>query len=143
MASWDTGHCTGMDADRAAAATSLDSSCHPSRSHQAKQATAHHRCPTSYRSVLSIQELLQSFLLPTASSCILCKQHTPLLYPHSRVPSGSCLLLPHTAEDCLMLWKLTRVGEVGMDMARATRARMECLSCHRCHRFRTAERTWG
>lgn len=42
-----------------------------------------------------------------------------------------------------MLWKLTRVGEVGMDMARATRARMECLSCHRCHRFRTADRTWG
>ncbi|KAJ8345441.1 hypothetical protein SKAU_G00296340 [Synaphobranchus kaupii] len=48
---------------------------------------------------------------------------------------------PHSAEDCLMLWKLTRVGEVGMDMARATLARMECLSCQRCHRFRTAERT--
>ncbi|KAH0626822.1 hypothetical protein JD844_002062, partial [Phrynosoma platyrhinos] len=45
------------------------------------------------------------------------------------------------AEDCLMLWKLTRVGDVGMDMALATRARMECLSCHRCHLFRTAERT--
>lgn len=42
-----------------------------------------------------------------------------------------------------MLWKLTRVGEVGMDMARATRARMECLSCHRCHLFRMAERTCG
>lgn len=48
-----------------------------------------------------------------------------------------------TAVDCLMLWKLTRVGEVGMDMARATRARMECLSCHRCHLFRIAERTCG
>lgn len=48
-----------------------------------------------------------------------------------------------TAVDCLMLWKLTRVGEVGMDMARATRARMECLSCHRCHLFRMAERTCG
>lgn len=48
---------------------------------------------------------------------------------------------PHSAEDCLMLWKLTRVGEVGMDMARATRARIECLSCQRCHRFRTADRT--
>lgn len=45
------------------------------------------------------------------------------------------------AVDCLMLWKLTRVGDVGMDMALATRARMECLSCHRCHLFRTAERT--
>lgn len=109
----------------------------------AKQAITHLRCPTSYSSVPSIQELLQSFPLPAASSCILCKQHTLLPHPHSRVPSGSCLLLPHTAEDCLMLWKLTRVGEVGMDMARATRARMECLSCHRCHRFRTAERTWG
>lgn len=30
-----------------------------------------------------------------------------------------------------------------MDMARATRARIECLSCHRCHLFRTAERTCG
>lgn len=48
-----------------------------------------------------------------------------------------------TAEDCLMLWKLTRVGDVGMDMARATRARIECLSCQRCHLFRMAERTWG
>lgn len=48
-----------------------------------------------------------------------------------------------TAVDCLMLWKLTRVGEVGMDMARATRARIECLSCHRCHLFRMAERTCG
>lgn len=46
------------------------------------------------------------------------------------------------AVDCLMLWKLTRVGDVGMDMALATRARIECLSCHRCHLFRTAERTW-
>lgn len=46
-----------------------------------------------------------------------------------------------TADDCLMLWKLTRVGEVGIDMARATRARIECLSCQRCHRLRTAERT--
>lgn len=53
------------------------------------------------------------------------------------------LLLAHTAVDCLMLWKLTRVGEVGMDMALATRARMECLSCQRCHRFRTADLTWA
>lgn len=60
----------------------------------------------------------------------------------SPIPYGSSLLA-QTAVDCLMLWKLTRVGEVGMDMARATRARMECLSCHRCHRFRTADRTWG
>lgn len=43
--------------------------------------------------------------------------------------------------DCLILWKLTRVGDVGMDMALATLARIECLSCHRCHLFRTAERT--
>lgn len=56
-----------------------------------------------------------------------------------------CFVWPvaQTAVDCLILWKLTRVGEVGMDMARATRARMECLSCHRCHLFRTAERTCG
>ena len=60
----------------------------------------------------------------------------------SPIPYSSSLLA-QTAEDCLMLWKLTRVGEVGMDMARATRARMECLSCHRCHRFLTADRTWG
>lgn len=30
-----------------------------------------------------------------------------------------------------------------MDMARATRALMECLSCHRRHLFRMAERTCG
>ena len=30
-----------------------------------------------------------------------------------------------------------------MDMARATRARIECLSCHLCHLFRMAERTCG
>lgn len=67
--------------------------------------------------------------------------------PHGRDTSSPILygssLPAQTAVDCLMLWKLTRVGEVGMDMARATRARMECLSCHRCHRFRTADRTWG
>lgn len=68
---------------------------------------------------------------------------------------GACIIPPasglgaalwpaaHTAVDCLMLWKLTLVGEVGMDMARATRALIECLSCHRCHLFRIAERTCG
>lgn len=57
--------------------------------------------------------------------------------------SRGCFAWPvaQSAVDCLMLWKLTRVGEVGMDMARATRARMECLSCHRCHLLRIAERT--
>lgn len=40
-----------------------------------------------------------------------------------------------------MLWKLTREGEVGMDMAWVIRARMECCSCHRWKRFLTAERT--
>lgn len=63
--------------------------------------------------------------------------------PHSGDVSSRCgrSLPAQTAVDCLMLWKLTRVGEVGMDMALAMRARMECLSCHRCHRFRTADRT--
>lgn len=71
--------------------------------------------------------------------------HAPLPgVPHSGDIGTWCsLFLPaQTAVDCLMLWKLMRVGEVGMDMALATRARMECLSCHRCHRFRTADRTW-
>lgn len=31
----------------------------------------------------------------------------------------------HTAAVCLMLWKLMRVGDVGMDMARATGTRRE------------------
>lgn len=31
----------------------------------------------------------------------------------------------HTAAVCLMLWKLIRVGEVGMDMARAPGTRRE------------------
>lgn len=47
----------------------------------------------------------------------------------------------HTAVVCLMLWKLILVGDVGMDMARATRTRRAWLSCQRCHRFLTAERT--
>lgn len=54
-------------------------------------------------------------------------------------------LLPacrHTAVVCLMLWKLILVGDVGIDMARATRTRRAWLSCQRCHRFLTADRTW-
>lgn len=47
----------------------------------------------------------------------------------------------HTAAVCLMLWKLIRVGDVGMDMARATRTRSEWWSCQRCHLFLAAERT--
>lgn len=31
----------------------------------------------------------------------------------------------HTAAVCLMLWKLIRMGDVGMDMARATGTRRE------------------
>lgn len=46
-----------------------------------------------------------------------------------------------TAVVCLMLWKLMRVGEVGMDMALATLTRSAWLSCHRCQRFLAAERT--
>lgn len=49
----------------------------------------------------------------------------------------------HTAVVCLMLWKLILVGDVGMDMARATRTRRAWLSCQRCQRFLTAERTWN
>lgn len=92
--------------------------------------------------------------MAVASLCILCepggcRQDLAPVPCHVRGPHAAGTPAPpshtaaQTAEDCLMLWKLTRVGEVGMDMARATRARMECLSCHRCHRFRTAERTWG
>lgn len=55
------------------------------------------------------------------------------------VGDGRC----HTAAVCLMLWKLMRVGDVGMDMARATRTRREWWSCQRCHLFLAAERTWG
>lgn len=51
-------------------------------------------------------------------------------------PCGS-----HRDVDCLMLWKLTREGDVGIDMAWVIRARMECCSCHRWKRFLTAERT--
>lgn len=47
-----------------------------------------------------------------------------------------------TAVVCLMLWKLMRVGEVGMDMALATLTRSAWLSCHRCQRFLAAERTY-
>lgn len=36
-----------------------------------------------------------------------------------------------------------RVGDVGMDMARATRTRSAWLSCQRCHLFRAADRTWS
>lgn len=64
-------------------------------------------------------------------------------FPQPRVLGAALWPEVHTAVDCLMLWKLTLVGEVGMDMARATRALMECLSCHRRHLFRMAERTCG
>ncbi len=47
-----------------------------------------------------------------------------------------------TAVVCLMLWKLMRVGEVGMDMALATLTRSAWLSCQRCQRFLAAERTY-
>ncbi|KAG7282756.1 hypothetical protein CRUP_029964 [Coryphaenoides rupestris] len=35
--------------------------------------------------------------------------------------------------DCLMLWKLTREGEVGMEMAWVILTRMECCSCQRSY----------
>lgn len=53
----------------------------------------------------------------------------------------TCLCGSHRDVDCLMLWKLTREGDVGIDMAWVIRARMECCSCHRWKRFLTAERT--
>lgn len=56
-------------------------------------------------------------------------------------PDGQRSPSIHMEVDCLMLWKLTREGEVGMDMAWVIRARMECCSCHRWKRFLTAERT--
>lgn len=60
-----------------------------------------------------------------------------------RPPGAACLCgAYHTAAVCLMLWKLIRVGEVGIDMARATRTRREWWSCQRCHLFLAAERTW-
>lgn len=60
-----------------------------------------------------------------------------------RPPGGADMCrVYHTAAVCLMLWKLIRVGDVGMDMARATRTRSEWWSCQRCHLFLAAERTW-
>lgn len=60
-----------------------------------------------------------------------------------RPPGGAYMCrVYHTAAVCLMLWKLIRVGDVGMDMARATRTRSEWWSCQRCHLFLAAERTW-
>lgn len=60
-----------------------------------------------------------------------------------RPPGAVCMCRAyHTAAVCLMLWKLIRVGEVGIDMARATRTRREWWSCQRCHLFLAAERTW-
>lgn len=69
-----------------------------------------------------------------------------LLVPISRISQSVCervCVSVHTAVVCLMLWKLTRVGDVGMDIARATRTRRAWLSCQRCQRFLTAERTCG
>lgn len=76
---------------------------------------------------------------------VLCGGHVGGVVGGERLDGGvqpkQSVVGPQTAEDCLMLWKLTRVGDVGMDMARATRALIECLSCQRCHLFLTAERT--
>lgn len=72
-----------------------------------------------------------------------------VFFSHDRkilsVPSDMCRLCirapAHTAVVCLMLWKLILVGDVGMDMALATRRRRLWWSCQRCHRFLTTERT--
>lgn len=78
---------------------------------------------------------------PAASADRLARELA--LFPQPQDWGAALWPAAHTAVDCLMLWKLTLVGEVGMDMARATRALIECLSCHRCHLFRIAERTCG
>lgn len=82
--------------------------------------------------LLGIQSMGRSWSPPRTGQLAEPGDHLPVAGPPAQ-----------TAVDCLILWKLTRVGEVGMDMARATRARIECLSCHRCHLFRMAERTCG
>lgn len=68
-----------------------------------------------------------------------CKQITLVLTGRLSPQIGGAPA--HTAVVCLMLWKLILVGDVGMDMALATRMRRLWLSCQRCHRFLTAERT--
>jgi hypothetical protein len=55
--------------------------------------------------------------------------------------AGQTVTEGHTAAVCLMLWKLILVGDVGMDMARATGTRRAWWSCQRCHRFLRAART--
>lgn len=89
-------------------------------------------CPPGCRCqrLLGIQSVRRGRSPPQAGQLAEPGEHLPDAGPPAQ-----------TAVDCLMLWKLTRVGEVGMDMARATRARIECLSCHRRHLFRMAERT--
>lgn len=86
----------------------------------------------------------------SAAWSLLCKFNSSLyrterLSPLPSDAAGIMCLLPacrHTAVVCLMLWKLILVGDVGIDMARATRTRRAWLSCQRCHRFLTADRTW-
>lgn len=73
-------------------------------------------------------------------ACAGRKRLSPL--PRRAAQIMCSLLACHTAVVCLMLWKLIRVGDVGIDMARATRTRRAWLSCQRCHRFLTADRTW-
>lgn len=85
-----------------------------------------------------------------AAWSLLCKFNSSLyrterLSPLPSEAAGIMCSLPacrHTAVVCLMLWKLILVGDVGIDMARATRTRRAWLSCQRCHRFLTADRTW-
>lgn len=72
---------------------------------------------------------------PTSSQSVRCSGEA--VQSDETVPSPGS----HREVDCLMLWKLTREGDVGMDMAWVIRARMECCSCHRWKRFLTAERT--
>lgn len=56
---------------------------------------------------------------------------TSLRFQSKRASRDKAGLLFHSEVDCLMLWKLTREGDVGMDMAWVILARMECCSCHR------------
>lgn len=64
-----------------------------------------------------------------------------LRFQSESAPRDRAALRFHSEVDCLMLWKLTREGDVGMDMAWVILARIECCSCHRWKRFLTAERT--
>ena len=74
---------------------------------------------------------------------ILSQYHCDILSNPAILTWSLCCDDTHTDVFLLSEWILIRVGDVGMDMARLTRVRIDWLSIQWFQRFRIAMRTLG